>query len=119
MPKVVITPRYADLIQGLIQKTREGDLRWEQTALDDRFLTTISSRGGGEYSINIRKIGDYYALSIRDLTDADVEVVNISSYDPEPSYTGKLKELFDLVVEEQRRNAARTVDDVLKALNVR
>jgi hypothetical protein len=97
-----------------MQRTREGKLRWEPTALENSFLTAV----GGKYSITIHRLGGHHTLSIRDLGDEEVACTDDDT-DSKLTYADQLSDLFDLIVESRRHDAARAVEGVLEALGVR
>jgi hypothetical protein len=114
--------RFDELIEGLMQKTQEGKIPWESTALGDRFIAAV----GGRYSIVIEESEPHqkYILSIRDLRDR--EIVRLGDYwgskpdkgDPECIYSNKLRELFKLVARFRAIEGEAAVEGVLKALDV-
>jgi len=110
---VITEPRYDELIQGLIEKTREGKLQWEPTALADHFITVI----GGEYGVALRRKANEYTLTIRDAGDREVISLEVGRLlDERVSLYDELKALFDLIVPQVATEGVNSVLETLKTL---
>jgi hypothetical protein len=103
------------LIQELLEKTRDGKLRWTSSADPNEFLTTV--RG---YSVAVRLVAkrDTYWFLLRDAEDN--ELMNISDspgdYDDFP---GEEHSALPILCEQARRsalNVGQKVNDLLVEL---
>jgi hypothetical protein len=110
-------PGYAELIERLIQRTREGKILWVPTAIEDQFVAAV----GGNYSLVVERVQDepempaHYQLSIKDLQDREVARIIGDMYGEceQPFYANELAKLLDII----RTGQTLEVASVLKVLD--
>jgi len=97
-----MTPKDSELIAQLLQKTKDGTLTWEDSALPNQFVAAV----GGKVTFVLDDRGITTTLTMRDFLDRDL--VHLEG-DP------RIGELFDIA----RRRALRvdeTLDEVIQSL---
>ena len=97
--------KLGQILEGLVQRTAEGKLKWSRTVENDRFVTSVDA-----ISVVISESqGFYYRLDILDESGQTVESLDFPDVTPE--YHEQLAHLYALA-----RRSAIDIDSTLEKL---
>lgn len=99
------------ILEGLIQRTTEGKLKWSRTVPHDRFVTSVDA-----IAIVIQvNLGDHYSLEI--LNEAGETVESLNYRDTTGEQERQLARLY-VLARRSALNSEETLQKLVKALNV-
>ncbi len=113
--------KFYQILDRLLERTKEGKLEWESTVNNDTFLVALE-----DAAISITKLNNYYSFDFMDaightvdkelISDRDFSIDSFSEFegDPENPYE-KTKRIFDLA-RNQSLKPEQTVDRILEQL---
>jgi hypothetical protein len=100
-------PNYDLLLQALIEKTRAGKLRWQETAEENTYLAAV--KGERTFQVHSNDQGSVQVLTVRD-GDGSVAIKYVTGNNPTFSELHQLARRVALRVDEK-------IDSTLELLN--
>ena len=97
--------RYGLLVKALAEKTRDGKIRWHQTAAENTYLAAV--KGLNTYEVHSNDQGSVQVLKVRDEV-GNLAIKHVTKFDPQMS------ELYELA----RRSALQMNEKIDRALEV-
>ena len=101
------------ILDGLIQRTSEGRLKWSRSVESDRFVTSVDA-----ISIVIRVVSSRYESYQLEILDESGETVDVLGYDNTTADQDEQLERLFVLARRSAHNIDSTLEKLAKALEL-